>query len=823
MLASAGFSVVTIKAVMPFIRKYAALCAVAACALAQGPSTPPYVTDPAALVNPLIGTANGGNTFPGAVVPFGMVAWSPEEVSANPQRANPVAAPGGYQYEASTIRGFSLTHLSGTGCAGASGDIPFMPVTVEVTTSPSADPKYNSAFSHDNESASAGLYTVKLDNGAAVELTASERTGYGRFTFPSDHPATLLIRASDSETGSSEATVQIDKAKRVVTGSVTSGNFCGYIGRGENVDRRSYYTLYFSAHFDQPFASTGAWRDDAVKPGETTSSGGTTYGTAGYPPKGKGSGAWVAFDPAKSSQVNVRVGISYVSVENAEANLRAESPEKIKFEDVATLAHRMWNLILTRIRIAGGTRDEQTVFYTALYHSLLDMNLFSDVNGEYRGMDQKTHRVDRAHQQEQFANFSGWDVYRSQLQLVALIAPPVASDMAQSLLNQATQLEGEWDRWTHNSGETHVMSGDPSAPALADILAFGGDRFDLKSAYASLLKAATVPTAHDLSNAGCNVACVGQRPSLDQWLKLHYIAAKSNSWGGAAETLEEATADFAMSELARRAGDHANQRVFLERAQYWKNLVNPKATPDGGYIQNRNEDGSWPAFQPSTGQGFVEGSAAVYLWMVPFNAQGLFDALGGIEKAVARLDVFFHNADGSLAVTRKGALHAELDNEPSVAAPWLYDFAGKPYLTQQIVRETLNSLWSNDPKGIPGNDDLGEMSSWYVWSAMGLYPEIPGRAELVLGSPLFPDIVIQRPGFAITIKAPEAASTVFYVQSLKVNGKASTRPWLPDTFVTKAGRLEFKLAGDPNKEWGAAPADAPPSFGPARQGTADEK
>ncbi|MDR3700777.1 MAG: hypothetical protein P4L56_14125 [Candidatus Sulfopaludibacter sp.] len=207
--------------------KFAALCVVTACALAQTDSTLPYVTDPATMVNPFIGTANGGNTFPGAVAPFGMVAWSPEEVSANPQRPNPVAAPGGYQYDAKTIRGFSLTHLSGTGCAGASGDIPFMPVTMAADRSPSVDPTYNSTFSHDNESAYAGLYNVKLDNGAAVELTATGRTGFGRFTFPSDHPAAMLIRASDSETGSSEAAVTIDKSKQIVTGSVTSGNFCG--------------------------------------------------------------------------------------------------------------------------------------------------------------------------------------------------------------------------------------------------------------------------------------------------------------------------------------------------------------------------------------------------------------------------------------------------------------------------------------------------------------------------------------------------------------------------------------------------------------------
>jgi predicted alpha-1,2-mannosidase len=783
--------------------------------------------DPSSLVNPIIGTANGGNDFPGAARPFGMVAWSPEEPYNRPRprvegvpgsmrddRGRP-AAPGGYEYTSTKIRGFSLTHLMGTGCAGASGDVPFLPFVGSVTTSPSADlltnTTYAVGFSHDDESAQAGYYKVKLANGVTVELTATPRTGAGQFTYPASSPALMLVRASDSETGSSDAHITIDAAHRTISGSVTSGNFCGYLG---TEDRRSYYTLYFVARFDSAFTSTGTWQDADVRPGTTEASGGTTYGTQGFVPAGKGSGAWVALDTAASPVVHVRVGISYVSERNAEANLRAEDPPGMSFAAAHARAHAAWNQILDRIRITGGTSDQRIVFYTALYHSLLGENLYSDVDGEYFGMDQKVHKV-VAPQQAQYATFSGWDVYRSQLQLVTLVDPAIGSDIAQSLLNQADQKDGEWDRWTHNSGETHVMNGDPADPAIADILAFGGSRFNVKAAYASLLKAATVPTANDLTRNGCPVECIGQRPSLDLWMKLHYIPTDGNAWGGAADTLEDVTADFALSELARRMHDEANQKLFLARAQYWKNIFNPNATPDGGYIQNRNADGSWQAFNPARTTGFVEGSAAQYVWMVPFNEQRLFDLMGGRDKANARLDSFFHKPDGSWAVTESGGLHAELNNEPSIETPWLYDFSGQPWKTQSTVRQVLNTIWTNKPNGMPGNDDLGEMSSWFVWSALGLYPEIPARAELVLGSPLFPEVQIRRATAPITIKAAGAATDAPYVQSLRVNGVPSTKTWLSEDFLRHGGTLAFTLSTTPNKDWGTGAKAAPPSFAPA--------
>jgi len=395
------------------------------------------------------------------------------------------------------------------------------------------------------------------------------------------------------------------------------------------------------------------------------------------------------------------------------------------------------------------------------------------------------------------------------------LMPKVGSDIAQSLYNQAQQNDGEWDRWTHNSGGTHVMSGDPAVPALADIYAFGGRDFDLHGAYASLLKAATVPTAHDSSDDGCNVECVGQRPSLDQWLKLHYIARQSHAWGGAAETLEDATADFALAQLATDVGDHSNQQQLLTRAGYWRNLFNPKATTQGGYIQDRNADGSWAAFSPASDDGFVEGSASVYVWMVPFDIHGLFQQMGGPAKAVGRLDRFFQDAAGHWAFTNAGPLHAELNNEPSVATPWLYDFVGQPFKTQQVVRAVVDTLWKNAPDGIPGNDDLGEMSSWYVWSALGLYPEIPGRAELMIGSPLFTHAVIHRENGEVTIDAPDASVDHPYVHALWVNDQPHVSPWLPSDFAEHGGRLRFVLQSTADKQWGSDSANVPPSFPPA--------
>lgn len=777
-------------------------------ALAAPTAPPDLVQDPTSYVDPLIGTRNGGNVFPGAVTPFGMLSFSPENTRGDATRT---AAPGGYHYDATRIRGFSLTHMSGTGCAGGSGDIPFFPYAGQVTSSPASDTKdavYASDFSHSDESAEPGRYRVRLASGVLADLTATARTGSARFTFPADRPASLLVRSANSEVGSTDSTVRIDPAKRTISGSVTSGNFCGYL---DPEGQRSYYTVHFTARFDRAFKTTGTWKDDRLSPGSTEASGGTGgFGSGGRPVAGKGAGGYVEFAPG-TGPVNVKVGISYVSQAGAEANLAAENPPNRSFDTVADAARRAWRERLLAIRVGGGTDAERATFYTALYHALLHPNVISDVDRRYRGSDNQVHVVGKGHR-AQYGTFSGWDVYRNQVQLLTLLDPRVGSDIAQSLYELAQQNGGVWDRWLHGASGTHVMNGDPSPIALAGIRAFGGTDFDLSGALRSLVKAATVPTDKDLSPAGKPVLSVGQRPSLDKYLKHHYMPSVSNAWGGAAETLEMSGADFALSQLAAEAGQKDTAKTFADRSQWWQNNFNIAATEDGGYIANRKADGSWvTGFTPATGNGFVEGTAAQYTWMVQHDPAGLFAAMGGRDAAERRLDTFFHDADGGWAFTGSGGHKSEMDNEPSINVPYLYAYAGAPYKTQETVRAAMRALWSTEPGGIPGNDDLGAMSSWYVFSALGMYPQVPSRAELVLASPLFPRIEIDRPGGGdISVRAQGAAADAPYVHSLAVNGRTSERSWLPASFVRDGGRLDYTLSASPDPAWGAS--EAPPSF-----------
>lgn len=788
----------------------AALGMAATAAPASAASSHGTVKDPVSYVHPLIGSANAGNTYPGAVQPFGMLAWSPQN-SRGKQVSTP--APGGYQYDATKIRGFSLTHLNGVGCSGANGDIPIMPYTGDVDSSPSADTtdaKYASSFSHANESASPGYYKVGLDNGASAALTTTPRTGSGQFGFPKDKPASMLFRTSNSESGSTDATVKIDKAARTVTGSVTAGNFCG--PQSAN-NRHDLYTLYFTAHFDKAFAKVGTWKDSTVSPGSTSASGGTGYSSSGNAVEGKGSGAYITFADG-TTEAQAKVAVSYVSPQNAEANLRAENAPHKSFGSVKSQAAGAWNKVLKSVEVGGGTDAQRSTFYTALYHSMLEPTLTSDVDGRYLGADRKPHRLAKR-QQAQYGTFSGWDQYRAQVQLMTLLNPRAGSDYAQSLYNYAGQRGGEWDRWLLENGKTSVMSGDPSDAALAGIYAFGGHDFDVKGALKSLVEAATVPTANDSDSSGCNVECVGQRPALDKYLKLGYVPSDNcHCWGGAAETLEDAAADYGLSELSRQTGKSADAKKFLDRSGNWTNVFDANATPQGGYIRDRKSDGTWAGtFTPGTGSGFVEGTSARYTWMVYSDVAGLASAMGGDDSAVKRLDAFFRTPDGKFDFSAKDDTRYDATNEPDINTPYLYDYLGAPYKTQETVRAEMDQLWTDTPGGIPGNDDAGTMSSWYVFSALGMYPQNPSRADLTLSAPLFPHVVVHTGhGRTITVNAPAASADNTYIQGLKVNGRTSGKPWVPASLVTHGGTLDYTLGAKADTSWGSAAADAPPSF-----------
>lgn len=728
------------------------------------------VSDPASVVDPFIGTTNSADDFPGADVPFGMVQWSPD----TPSRPDG----GGYEYNDSSITGFSLTHLSGPGC-GADGDIPILPTVGGINTGAT------DAFSHSNESANAGYYSVTLNNGVKTELTATQRSGMARFTFPSTTQANLIFKLTGSQNGDSSPNWNVVSSTEV-SGSVTSGNFC---------NAGNSYTVYFDMVFDQPFSTNGTAiatgsQDRAANPDKLH--GAVATKKAAVTPAVSANNGYVTFNTTSNQVVQAKVGISYVSAANAVANRTAENPNW-SFATTQAAAHSAWNSTLGRIQITGGTSAQQQVFYTALYHSLLHPNVFSDTNGQYMGFDNQVHTVSGS-QSAQYANFSGWDIYRSQAQLTALVAPSQASDIAQSMVNDYAQ-GGTLPKWAQNNAETDVMVGDPADEILADYYSFGARNFDTASALKAML--------HEAS------ATNNDRPGLNYLNSPGYLASDGtyfccNFYGPVSTQLEYDSADFAISAFAGDLGDSADQTTYADRAQDWQNTFDSSS----GFMQGKQANGSWAgSFNATSQSNFVEGTSWQYTGMVPFNIAGLTAAKGGNSSMISYLNSVLAGFHGS------GGSQADMGNEPSLYLPWEYDYVGEPYQTQHVVRQIQDQIWSDAPGGLAGNDDLGEMSSWYVFSALGMYPETPGTADLALGSPLFTQAVVTLPsGSTLTINAPAAADNAPYVQSATWNGSAWNNAYAPTSALTSGGTLAYTLGTSANTSWASGSSSAPPSY-----------
>ena len=714
-------------------------------------------------VNPLIGTEpnaliregygwDTGNVFPGAVCPRGMLAWSPDTT----HKKN---IAGGYWYPDNKIEDFSLTHFSGRGVVCLM-DVPFMPTMKSVSSSPAENwGQFAATFSHKNESASAGYYRVTLDNGIETELTTTPRTGMARFTFPNaQSAANLLIRANGSIS---------------VHGDEVTGVYNDHIGGAK--DRP--FIIYFVAQFDQPIQRTQTWGDNGLGNGSDAS--------------GKDCGAVLTFDTAKSPVVQVRAAISYVSLENARANLAQENPSW-DFDTVYKEARAQWNTVLNHIQVEGGSDAQKQSFYTALYHCFMHPNVLDDVNGEYPGMDGKVHSISPGH--HQYQNIPAWDQYRSLAPLIAVVAPSDAADIAQSLVNYAQQDAaarsdgGGLPRWEQVNRDSGGMVGDGDDIILADDYAFGVNQFDTRGALDAMKKGAGIPGT---TSDGFEV-----REGLDDYVKLGYVPKS------AAVTLEYCNADFALSQFANALGEHPTCVTYQNRAQNWTNLFDNST----GLIRPRNADGAWvEVFSPTNEKGFVEGTPAQYTWMVNFNLHELIKKLGGEKQTLARLDHFFTNVNGGV-----DADTAFMGNEPCEETPWIYDFAGEPSGTQQVVRRIQDTLFTSAPSGLPGNDDAGALSSWYVFSALGIYPEIPGVAGFVTGSPFFSKAVIQADGRApIEIVGDGAALDNCYVRKLGVNGKTWRSVWIPWSELAHGATLDFTLTDKPTS-WGSH--SRPPSF-----------
>jgi predicted alpha-1,2-mannosidase len=771
------------------------LLLIAATAAPQNSTPAPTPYD---AVDPLIGTAGGGNTFPGATLPNGMIQWSPD--------TGPDAW---YDYSRKRITGFSLTHISGAGCP-LHGDIPVLPWPADLTVSPHANRTlYTAAFDHTNETAHPGYYAVTLANGIRVQLTVTAHAGIARFTFPAGVPARLLLNAG----GSANSTI-IDKeptnqarandgyiirlpSSTAVDGQARAGAFCNSPTR---------YTLYFAAQFDHPTVRTSMWHDDTVDP-------------SAHEESARHAGAWLDFGDQR--EITMKVGLSFVSRANAGANLAFEIPDW-DFGIYHHNAEREWSRTFNRFQITGGTPAQRTIFYTGVYHMLLSPNLFSDDNGDYIGFDGKVHRPDQLPGNPcagicygvQYANFSDWDIYRDVIQFQALLDPVLTSDMAQSLVNDAAQ-SGWLPRWPAANDVTYVMGGDSPTILLADTWAFGARTFDTHAALQFMLKAANQP--------GSGPHGESERPFLAAELRYGYVPVDHDSID-CSRTLEYASDNFAIAQFARALGDQTDAGVLMKRAGNWQNLFDPTTKwirprlADGSWLRGFDADRSLPkrnnAPVSTDQEGYEEGNAWQYSFMIPFDYPRLIHDMGGSAAVVPRLDSFFSK------LICWGEPCFNMANEPDFVVPYTYEYTSAPWKTDDVVTRIEQQTFSAKPDGIPGNDDLGATSGVYVWNALGLYPGVPGVAGFFLGTPMFPSATVHfGDGRTLVITSdqseptPAVPSPGIYVKDITLNGHPYNQLWLPLDKIppNTTTTLHFTLQSKEPTETNLQP---PPTFRP---------
>jgi len=734
--------------------------------LSQAKSAP---EDVAASVDPFIGTAGSGNTFPGATAPFGMIQWSPDTIGT-----------GRYEYESNSLRGFSLTHISGAGCL-VYEDVPILPWVGALDKDQKLPRELSVGFSHSQEMATAGYYSVKTADGVTTELTTDIRSGVARLTFPERDKRTLIIKASESanvddKKRAGDTTTVTVQADGTITGEVKSGGFCS---SSDN------YTLYFVLYVSETPESSGVWTN-TLQPGVSTA-------------QGHHAGAYLTF-AAGTAPILLKAGISYVSVENAAANLKKEI-DAAQFDTVRQRADSRWNEMLSRASVEGGTSEERTIYYTALYHSLLSPNVFSDTNGDYIGFDNKVRRLTR--DETQYANYSDWDIYRNTIQLQALLDPLRTGQMLQSLVRDAEQ-GGSLPKWAVANGASRIMSGDSPAIVISSGFAFGARGFDSDKALAFMLRAT--------KTTGTKPDGLSERPYLDEYLENGYITVATNGGrrNAASITLEYANADFAVSRFAEAHGDHSDATLLLERAQNWRYLLDPESrfirprTAAGGFLDVWDPDKSMPRQERDYQLGFEEGSTWQYSWMIPYNYAGVLAAMGGDEVVLPRLKTFFTYVNG------KGATFT-VGNEPDFCAIYTYLWTSEPWKTAEIVEKVRREAFTTGPSGLPGNDDLGATSGVYVWGVLGLYPEIPGVSGVTIGTPLF-RVARMRFGEGKTLEITRKGEGS-YVQAVRLNGRDVQSSWLPlSAFRQGANHLSFEMSQTPNMKWAVRPQDRPPSF-----------
>ncbi len=769
----------------------------------------------AAEVNTFIGTKDDGNTFPGASAPFGKIQVSPIGSHYT-----------GWRYDDPQIRGFGHSFVSGAGCWEQGGQVSVLPVTGRIGPGgdfDTADAKafdhkrYGSRYLHAGESGQAGYYKVRLTDygGIDAEATALTRAAAERYTFATGSEGHVLVNVGQANERHGVTGSVIDVVgDRVVEGKLVTKSFCG----------GHQYTTWFRLEFDRPFKAFGTWGGEGGIAGARHSMEG----------EAKPNGAWLSFDLGKERAVTVVSAISHVDAEGARSNLRSEGMQAdrvLGFDAMRERAQAAWDKELASIRVHGGSNDERAVFYTALYHALLHPMTGSDADGRYRGYDDRIHRADGWTYHEYF---SLWDTYRSQNQLIALLQPQRAADIGRSLL--AIHEQGGWlPRWGYASFETNIMTGDPVTPFLVDLWRFGALKGREAQAYAALRENAFGVPPLNSRFAGRS----GNPNYLEHGFVQYDRAFPSKGMDvdphhGGSATLEYALADCSLSLMAGALGHADDAAVLKQRGRNWRTVwdadVRDEEAGFAGFPRPRVEGGQWytPAdghYSPRSHHGFHEGTAWQYQWLAQQDVSGLVQAMHGPEQTARRLDAFF--AHDALLADPAGAARKEWvvgpysyynqfrynpNNEPDLHAPWMYTLIGQPWKTSTVLR-AAHQLFTNAPNGVTGNDDLGTMSAWYLFSAIGLYPVVPGTGQFVLNAPRFARVDIDMgQGRVLRIDAPQAdGGKLQYISDVSLRGRPHSSVWLDWESLQQGGRLQFALTDRQQQAWGTQPGDLPAS------------
>jgi predicted alpha-1,2-mannosidase len=710
-------------------------------------------------VDPMIGTGGHGHTYPGASLPFGMVQLSPDTDIKDWDWCS------GYHYSDNSIMGFSHTHLSGTGCADY-GDVLLMPTTGELKTVPgdknNPGSGYRSRFSHKNEVAKAGYYSVLLDDyNVKAELTVTRRTGLHKYTFPKTDKANILL---DLVHGIQDKTTE---AEIKIIDDKTIEGYRRSLGWGD-------HKVYFRAEFSKPFKSFGLVEDGTVNPNKKEAN-------------GTGIKAYVNYETAKGEAILVKVGISHASLEGARKNLKEELPGW-DFDAVRKQADAEWEKELSGIKVEDKNKEHKTIFYSALYHSLLNPNTFSDVDGSYMGMDGKVRNADH----DVYTVFSLWDTFRGEHPLFTIIDRKRALDMVKTLILKYEE-KGVLPVWELAAWETGTMIGYHSVSVIADAYMNGIRGFDAEKAYEAM------------KHSGMQ-----DKLGLNYYKQMGYIPAELESQA-VSKTLEYAYDDWCIAQMAKALGKEDDYNYFIARAKNYANVFDPSIS-----LMRPKKNGVWlEPFDPYAVSGhYTEANAWQYSFFAPQDVNGLMDLMGGDKAFAAKLDELF-TTDSKLTghfqsdITGLIGQYAH-GNEPSHHAAYLSNFAGEPWKTQQRVYETLTTLYTSKPDGLSGNEDCGQMSAWYVLSAMGFYSVTPGDDKFIIGTPLFETVTITEEGKPFTVKANNLSQKNYYIQSAKLNGKDYPYSYIKRDEILKGGELVFEM-GPKSSKWGSAPEHRPVS------------